>query len=196
MKLYLDLERLDEAETLANEIVAGYTATKGIDSADAIDAMEFLKFIHFEQGENTEAKAVLVQLYQLASEKEPFGEEAMVHLFELDYTDGKLKNQQARIERLLSFCSLKESANQKDGNYWKARGLLGQAYLANDELKTAEEILLEAHRGLESIESEVDTKFYRKYMGRTAGRLRLLYGELNNDPEEERWQEIYRSFRY
>lgn len=194
-KLYIAIDRLGAAETLAKELVAGYQTLQGVGSADSIAAVEFLANVYFEQDDWKAARRTLEPLHTAAMKSDAFSEKARRYMFDLDYADGQLKDQRSRIKRILSYCELAESSNRIDGIYWKARGLLGQAYLANDELKTAEKVLLEAHAGLEGMQGEVEFDFFEKYMGRTAGRLTDLYDELNDEVQKKRWKKIYRSFR-
>ena len=194
VKLYLKLDRFDDAEPLGRELVAGYKADQGNDSDDTIDAMHFLKSIYFEQKNYAKVKEVLAELYQIESDKNPFSEDSYDVLFELDYADGKLDNSQERIARFVDLGKRLETKD-KNGNYWKARGLLGQAYVSIGDMKTAEQVLLDAHTGLESVRAKVDESFYTKYMGRTAGRLSELYENIGNDSKHDQWEAIYRSFR-
>ncbi len=195
IKLYLKIERFDEAEPFGLELVAGFKTEHGSDSEDSIDAMHFLKEIYIKQKNYLKAKDVLTELYQFASDRDPLSGDSYDAIFEMDYADAKLDNHQLRIDRILNLSQRVESTAAMDGNYWKARGLLGQAYFAADELKTAEQILLNAHTGLESIKDEVDESFYEKYMGRTAGRLSELYESIENDEKHKEWERIYRAFR-
>lgn len=193
-KLYVKLERFEDAERLSLELVAAYESTQGNDSEDSLNAMHFLKEIYFEQENYQKAKEILAKLQQIESNRDPLSDDFYVTIFELDYADRKLDKPDQRIARFLELSKSVDSEEQ-DGNYWKARGLLGQAYFSTNDISNAEQVLLDAHTGLESIKDEVDASFYTKYMGRTAARLRDLYESIENDEKRDRWERVYRSFR-